>query len=211
MRQPRIKALTEADPREGFVEPAVFERIVAALPSYVQDAARFTYLVGWRKGAVRGLTWADVDRAARRLVLRRATSKNKKPYAIALTTDLAAIVERRWAARSVTRRDGTTALCEYVFHREGRPIGDFRKSWATACTAAGMSGLIFHDLRRSAAMNMERAGVSSTVGMRVTGHATLSMWTRYRIVGDSDVEQALARVEGHNREAAREGARRGTR
>jgi hypothetical protein len=30
------------------------------------------------------------------------------------------------------------ALSQYVFHREGRPIREFRKSWARACHEAGL-------------------------------------------------------------------------
>ncbi len=108
--------------------------------------------------------------------LRRAGSKNKKPYVIVLTGDLAAIIERRWTARSVTRPDDTTYLSEYVFHRDGRPIGDFRKAWATACAEAKLPGLLFHDFRPSAARNMDRTGrVRQTVAVRITGHETDSM------------------------------------
>jgi len=85
--------LAEAPPREGFVEPNQFEGLVGHLPEYLRDFARFAYIVGWRKGAVRGLRWTDVDRDNRRGYLRRAGSKNKKPYVIVLTGELSAIIE----------------------------------------------------------------------------------------------------------------------
>ena len=37
------------------------------------------------------------------------------------------------------------ALAELVFHQDGIPIGDIRKSLAAACTTAGVPGLRFHD------------------------------------------------------------------
>lgn len=195
-RAPDIEMLEEAPPREGFLKPNQFEALLPRLPQYLHDFARFGYRIGWRKGALRSLRWSDVDRENRRAYLRRAGSKNKKPYVIVLTGDLADIIERRWAARSITRPDGTTSVSEFVFHRDGRPIGDFRKAWATACDEAGMPGLLFHDFRRSAARNMDRSGrVRPTVAMRITGHETDSMWKRYRIVDEDDIEQALTATQ----------------
>jgi len=46
-----------------------------------------------------------------------------------------------------------------VFHFDGEPIGSFRTAWRTAIKSAGLPGLRPHDLRRSAARNMVRAGV----------------------------------------------------
>ncbi len=202
-RAPSLAMLEEAAPREGFLEPNQFEMLVPRLPAYLQDFARFDYTVGWRKGALKALRWPDVDRENRRVYLRRAGSKNKKPYVIVLTDELAAIIERRWEARRVTSPDGTVFLSDFVFHREGRPVGDFRKVWKTACEAAGMPGLLFHDFRRSAARNMDRTGrVRPTVAMQITGHETDAMWKRYRIVDEDDIEQALTATQTYVREQA---------
>ena len=55
--------------------------------------------------------------------------------------------------------------------------------------------LIFHDLRRSAVRNLMAAGVDQSVAMRVTGHQTISVFQRYRIVSDDDVRAALERTQ----------------
>lgn len=78
-------------------------------------------------------------------------------------------MQRRWATRQFKTRAGV-ALAEFVSHRKGRRIVDFRDDWSDACTAAGVTGLHFHDLRRSAVRNMDKAGVSETVVMKVSGH-----------------------------------------
>jgi integrase len=192
---PVIKLLAEDNAREGFLDPGDFEAVVGHLPGYLQDFGRYAYASGWRRGEVRTLEWADVDRAAGRVTLRREHSKSKEPRILSLTPTLAALIERRWQARQLTGPDGTVTLCQLVFHRAGRPVGDFRRAWATACKAAGVAGTLFHDLRRSCVRNLEKAGVSQAVAMKITGHKTASVYRRYRIVDEEDMREALGRVE----------------
>jgi integrase len=82
-----------------------------------------------------------------------------------------------------------------VFHHNGQPIRDFRGAWDQACTAAKKPSLLFHDLRRSAVRNLVSAGVDQSVATRITGHKTVSVFQRYRIVADDDVRAALARTQ----------------
>jgi integrase len=114
---------------------------------------------------------------------------------------LTALIERRWRAREYEMPNGEIALAQHVFHRHGRGIADFRKTWTAACNVTGLSGLLFHDLRRSAVRNMDRAGVSQPVAMSITGHKTLSVYQRYRIVNEDDRREALERTEASTRSA----------
>ena len=84
-----------------------------------------------------------------------------------------------------------------MFHHDGHKIGEFKKSWATACKKSGLEGTLVHDLRRCAARNLSRAGVPEAVAMQITGHKTRSMYRRYRIVDERDLREATERLQTH--------------
>jgi len=85
---------------------------------------------------------------------------------------------------------GPARIVAHVFHRYGRPIKSLRRAWMRACRDAGRPGLLLHDLRRSAVRNLERAGISRSVAMKLTGHKTEAVYRRYAIVAESDVRDA---------------------
>jgi len=106
-----------------------------------------------------------------------------------LSGELLDVIDRARAARRPE--------CPFVFHREGVPIGDFRKAWSNACAAAGLSPVLVHDLRRTAVRNMIRAGIPDRVAMTLSGHKTRSIFDRYNIVSEADLEQAAERLQSH--------------
>lgn len=183
---------TAGSARQGFFEHGDFENLVAHLPEPISDIARFGYLSGWRRSEIVSLKWQAVDRAAREVRLR--TSKNGQGRVLPLHGDLWDLIERRWAARTVQMKDETAKLSQFVFHRAGVPVVDFRKPWKEACSKAKIAGRLFHDLRRTAVRNMVRAGVPQSVAMGISGHKTVSMFLRYNITNGADKCEALRKT-----------------
>jgi integrase len=194
-RVPYFPMLREENARQGFFEHADFERVAAALAPAYGDAARFGYLTGWRKGEILPLRWDAVDRNAGEIRLR--TSKNGYGRVIPVEGELASLIEHRWQAREWKDKKGVTHVSPLVFHRKGKPLGDFRKAWANACDEAKCPGRLFHDLRRTAVRNMVRAGVPQSVAMSISGHRTVSMFLRYNITSSTDQREAFRKVEKH--------------
>src|SRR5665213_451292 len=61
--------------------------------------------------------------------------------------------------------------------------------------AAGVPNLLFHDLRRTAARNLRRAGVAEGIIMKIGGWKTRSVFERYAIVAQSDIMDAMVKLE----------------
>ena len=130
-----------------------------------------------------------MDLAGKIVRLRPAISKNKDGRVLPLSGELLEIVER---ASDKRRLD-----CTNVFHLEGQPVGDFKRSWATACKSARVGKVLVHDLRRTAVRNMVRAGIPDRVAMTLSGHKTRSIFDRYNIVSEADLAEAAIRLQNH--------------
>ncbi len=50
--------------------------------------------------------------------------------------------------------------------------------------------------RRTAVRNLERRGVARSVAMKITGHKTESVYRRYAIVSDADLQEATRKLAG---------------
>jgi integrase len=201
---PKIPKLDERV-REGFLERAEFELILKHLPKDLQDFARWGYLTGWRKGEISSLRWSELNMEARQLRLRAQFSKNAEARTVPLMGELWELVQRRWKARRYKGENGETILSPLVFFRlkgrgEPKPGGSvkqFRKAWKAACEAAGKPEALFHDFRRTAVRNMIRAGVDRKVAMMVSGHKTESIFNRYNITDDRDLEEAIRKTDAY--------------
>jgi integrase len=187
--RPYIAMLEENNARQGFLSHAEFERLRDVLPDDLKDPVSFLYHSGWRVSEMRALEWRDVDLDGRAVRLRPENSKSKAGRVLPLRGELSEIIDRAKAVR--------IPECPFVFHRFGRAVGLFRKSWATACTAAGLGAMLVHDLRRTAVRNLIRAGVSEKTAMSVTGHKTRAIFDLYDIVTEDDMATAIERVGTH--------------
>lgn len=189
---PKFPMLDESrNVRHGFLEPADFEKVKAAIePEAYADAAAFGYITGWRvPSEVLPLTWTQVDMREGLIRIDPGTTKGGEGRQFPITTGLRAVLKRRQQQQI----DG----CALVFHDGGEPIHRraFHKAWTAAREKAQMPDSIPHDMRRSAVRNLERAGIPRKVAMQMVGHRTESIYRRYHIVAESDIHDAGARLD----------------
>jgi integrase len=193
---PKIRRLSEkGDARQGFFEKADFQKLHSNLPDHLKGFVQFAYHSGWRKGEVRSIEWSDVDIAGKVIRLGPENSKTSEGRIVVLEGELWDVIAQQLAVREYKNRGETFAMSLYVFHYNGKSIGDIRKSWEAACKAANLKGKLFHDLRRTAVRNMVRAGVPERVAMAVSGHKTRAIFDRYNIVSEEDLRRAMQQTQ----------------
>jgi integrase len=201
---PKIKRLEENNVRQGFFQQEELDSISKYLRPHNQPPARFAFITGWRKEEILDIRWPQVDFEVGAVCLEPGTTKNKEARIFPFTGELRDILETQKAKSAALRKKGI--ITPWVFFVEergrycGKRIGDFKKNWKSACTAAGVPGKIFHDFRRTAVRNLVRAGVPERVAMQMTGHKTRSIFERYNIVSPSDLTDAAKKLEAFHRQ-----------
>ena len=179
----------EENVRQGFLNAAQFNELVAALPARLRPFVLLLYSTGIRVGEARRIQWSQVEFAEGVIRLSKTQTKNANARVLPLDDELTKMLK---AGR-----------------KESGPVftfTSFRKAWCNACVKVGLGtldrtgknkklngnygkyqGLIPHDLRRSAVRDLIRSGVPQTVAMRISGHKTDSVFRRYDITEDSDL------------------------
>jgi integrase len=188
-RVPHIEMLPESNTRKGFFEETHYDALLPELPEYLRPLLIAGYWTGCRRGELLRLRWDQVD--LDRGVIRLAASETKSKTARTIP-----MVPSLIAALAVQRAQHPGA--EYVFIDDaGLPVRQFNKQWDAACKRAGLEGMLFHDLRRSAVRNLTRAGVSQHVAMQISGHKTASVFRRYDVVDETDLLEAAQKLQRH--------------
>ena len=203
LHRPHIPLLKEDNVRVGFFEADQFSSVLNHLPAELQPVVTFAYITGWRIASeVLPLEWRQVDFEAGEVRLDPGTTKNGEGRVFPMTDDLRALLKAQQADTGPSAKAGE--IVPWVFFRmvaEGRggpkkPRADrlAHQGVGGRVRAAGCPGRIPHDLRRTAVRNMVRAGIPERVAMKLTGHKTRSVFERYNIVSDGDLDTAAEKL-----------------
>lgn len=182
-RVPRVLFFREDNARKVFITPvqlAAIRKAAEAGPLWVRVLIEMAYTLGWRRGELLGLRVQDVDLAGG--VVRIETSKNGEPRETPLTPGLLVLLEAMVTGRAPSKP---------VF-----PIQDIRRAWTDLLTRAGVTGIHFHDFRRTSARAKRNLGIDISVIMELQGWKTADMFRRYAIVSNEDKLVALNLMGG---------------
>lgn len=193
---PLFPTIQVSNVRTGFFEREDFEAVRQHLPDALKPVVTFAYLTGWRtRSEILPLQWKHVDFNVGVVRLEPGHTRNNegRTFPFGVLPELAEVLlTQKQRTKELQVKSGT--LIPWVFHRNGRPIKDLYGSWDAACAKAGIPDRIPHDFRRTAVRNLERAGVSRSVAMQLTGHRTASVYQRYAIASEADLSEGLRKL-----------------
>ena len=188
---PHIPHLQENNVRQGFFTEDEFKVLRGVLPDYVKVPLIMGFWTGMRAGEILKLRWDQLDLERGLLRLEPGTTKNNQGRQVPLVKELTAALWQ-WKRRTLYHYPSCLWVCHY---RGKRLLNIPTKSWRKACQHVGLEGKLFHDLRRTAVRNMVRTDIGERVAMAISGHKTRSVFDRYNIVSETDLEDAKKKLE----------------
>lgn len=190
--------VSEDNVRDAYMSPAEFTRLYHAAYGRDLDLADYLewlYLTGTRRGeaALLEARWVDTHRWV--LTIPGRIQKHRKARPFYLEGPMRRLIQQRLAR--------VQPQVPWLFHREGAPIKEIRHLWPALCAEAGLlerdrgDALVPrfrpHDLRRSAVTNL-LDHMSPKQAMQITGHLTLSTFTRYQQVPEDQLRARLRSI-----------------
>lgn len=167
--------------RERFLDGEEMPRFLAAVEAYpdplIKDAIMLALWTGARRGNVFAARWEHIKFSGPTWTIPASESKNGKELKIHLAPPAVEILKRRWDDRI----ESPFVLASYGATGH---IASIKKAWEQVLKSAGITGLRFHDLRRSLGSWQAAAGASLSVIGKSLGHqntATTAIYARLNL------------------------------
>jgi integrase len=207
--RPEISTLHEENQPKGFFEADQYRAVLEKLPEYLKPVIQTAYITGWRiKSEILSRQKQHLDLQSGCLKLDREETGSGEERKFPLAPGMRELLVRQLEEVNELERK-TGRIIPWLFHRNGKPIKDFRKAWALACQRAGIVGKVPHDFRRTAVRNLERAGISRSAAMVMVGHRTESIYQRYKVADEAMLKASATKLAAlHESEKSAPGSER---
>lgn len=205
-KAPRVKLFPENNARQVFLTIQEYQGFITALSEtapYFVPVCELAIITGWRKSSLLKLCWEHVDQENMVIRCPGELTKTGQPVCYFYANDdlIKNMIDTLWQ----NRKDGIP----YIFlnkYGTGR-IKGFETAWNKAVLKSKVADggynskekktFKFHDLRRSALVCNEEAGISRTVAMEQAGIKSSRIYERYTIVDRTRLEKAVEKRQAY--------------
>lgn len=186
----KVKRFREDNERNRYLSDQEEARLLSVLTgsrASLRPVVILAIHTGMRRGELLSLRWANVD-FARGLIhvmnSRREQTKSGHSRSIPMN---------RVARRELLGLHRESGKTEYVFFNKTtkKPRTDVKTAFHSACVAAGLDDLRFHDLRHTAATRLADAGIGTRAIMALLGHRCIQTSARYTHATDEGLRRAV--------------------
>ena len=151
---------SDGAPRQGFVEPNQFKKILDKLPKHLHPLLAFLYSSGVRVGEAKQIMWPQVDLKAKEIHLEGFQTKNRSGRTAPLSEELVGMLKKQ-------------------FHRNDGLVFDTNNPERSG--------------PRQRRQPNSQAYIRESIAMKISGHKTANIFSRYDIVDSSDLHAADGR------------------
>jgi integrase len=185
------RGVFKEEPRGKYIPHDQFRKIQDNLIDYLKPVAITAYNTGMRRGELLNLKWERVNLFKGHIDLSPEDTKTEEPRIIYFSSN----DELKDVFVEAAKNRMPKQINVFV-KPNGEPVPKWymERLFKKACQDAGVGPYRFHDLRHTFNTNMLKAGVSTKVIMKLTGHKTDAMFTRYTHLDEelgSDAMQKL--------------------
>ena len=173
--------LKENNHRLRFLSESEIEALLRECASHLRPIVETALLTGMRRGELLSLQWEQI----RNGFIYLTETKSGKARQIPINERLAGVLR---GVRQDNQLKSPYVFCDF----QGRRLGDFKRSFASACRRAGIEAFRFHDLRHTFASQLVMNGISLKAVQELLGHADIKMTMRYSHLSQAHLQDAVA-------------------
>lgn len=190
-RRVKKKLKKGSNARKRVVSPEEYIKLAGGAKSHLAPIIIIAYNTGMRRGELRQLKWAYIDREKMFIRLPKEVTKEGKPKNIPINHHVKTVLDN--LPRALKH--------DFIFTYKGRPIthkDSLKRSFTNACDNAGIphgtktpNGITFHDIRRSVKTNMLAAGIDKAHRDIIVGHSLEGMDVHYLAPTEESLKVAM--------------------
>jgi len=175
-----VKTLTANNIRERVLTLKEYKTLLSKCPGYLQPIVTMAYYLPMRQAEILNLTWNKIDLKRGLISLSASMTKTEQARNLKIHPRVAEVLNG--IPRGIRLRN--------VFLMDGEPVPrrKMQRDYKKAIEATELGDFTFHDLRHAAINNMRLAGNDYFVIMAQSGHKTMSVFKRYNLVSETELE-----------------------